>query len=91
MGGTAQGPLAIIEASSQLEQLVEGFGNPGFLGIHTREPIGTDGMVAQSIAAAAEALLQAHDHGSIPVLLGGEHSVTNAAIPLLRDRFLQGR
>jgi agmatinase len=90
MGGTANGPAAIIEASSQLEQLVEGFGNPGLLGIHTREPIGTDGMVAQAVAAAAEAILQAHNHGAIPVLLGGEHSVTNAAIPLLRDRFPRG-
>lgn len=90
MGGTADGPDAIIEASSQLEQLVEGFGNPGALGIHTREPLKTEGMAEQAIAAAAEALLQAYDQGSIPVLLGGEHSVTNAAIPLLRDRSPQG-
>ncbi|MGE4454796.1 MAG: agmatinase family protein [Sphaerochaeta sp.] len=90
MGGTAKGPRAIIEASSQLEQLVEGFGNPGSLGIHTKDFIPTDGMVAQAIAAAAQAMMQAYDGGSIPVLLGGEHAVTNAAIPLLRDRFLKG-
>lgn len=79
-GGTSQGPLAIIEASGQLEQLVEGYGNPGSLGIHTTAPIPIKEGSAKAMQMAGEAMLQAKRLGAIPVLLGGEHSVTNAAI-----------
>ncbi|NLK05739.1 MAG: agmatinase, partial [Spirochaetales bacterium] len=74
MGGTAQGPQALIEASSQLEQLVEGYENPGKLGIHTTEAIDCAKPVEQALQEATERMLDAGKLGAIPVLLGGEHS-----------------
>lgn len=86
MGGTAQGPQSLIEASSQLEQLVEGYGNPGKLGIHTTEAIQCAKPVEQALQEATERMLDAGRDGAIPVLLGGEHSVTNAAIAYLKEQ-----
>lgn len=83
MGGTKHGPQAIIEASGQLEQLVEGYGNPGLLGIHTTLPIDTSGNGEVAIKRASQAMQFACTCNAIPVLLGGEHSVTNAAIDFL--------
>ena len=83
MGGTKEGPRAIIEASSQLERLVEGYGNPGSLGIHTTDPIPANGGVEHSIQLASSAMQNARFWNAIPVLLGGEHSVTNAALDML--------
>ncbi len=83
MGGTKQGPAAIIEASGQLEQLVEGYGNIGSLGIHTAPSIPTDAGNVQAIRSASEAIMYAHRCNAIPVLLGGEHSVTNASLDFL--------
>lgn len=83
MGGTKHGPSAIIEASGQLEQLVEGYGNPGLLGIHTTLNVEMNENGEDSIERASKAMLNARTCNAIPVLLGGEHSVTNAAIDLL--------
>lgn len=74
-GGTALGPDAIIEASEQLETW-DGKSNPSRLGIHTCdtvdctvEPV----KVIDNIANSVKAILLA---GSMPVVLGGEHTVT---------------
>ncbi|NBK22395.1 MAG: agmatinase [Spirochaetia bacterium] len=83
MGGTKEGPQSIIEASSQLEKLVEGYGNPGSLGIHTAAAIPTNGGVEHALQLASSAMQYAHRCNAIPVLLGGEHSVTNAAIDMM--------
>ncbi len=90
MGGTSQGPKALIDASSQLEQLVEGFGNPGLLGMHTTQAVDCSGDSESSIEKASEAVQLASKFGAIPVMLGGEHSVTNAAIPFLTESFEKG-
>ena len=87
MGGTAMGPKALIEASSQLEQLVEGYGNPGSLGIHTTQFVSTDCSTSEAIEKAAAIMKNAHACNAIPILLGGEHSVTNAAIPFITHCF----
>lgn len=89
MGGTSQGPAALIDASSQLEQLVEGFGNPGKLGIHTTQAIDCAFSAEKALAQATQRMIEAGKHGSLPVLLGGEHSVTNAAIGFLREQYRQ--
>lgn len=74
-GGTSAGPRAILEASWQLETW-DGKSNPSKHGIHTCQPIdcqGVDAEVIQAIAQATESILRAN---SVPVVLGGEHTVT---------------
>jgi agmatinase len=73
--GTAKGPAAIIEASSQLERF-DGTSDPGAEGIYTWPAIdcsGKPGRVIDDIAAAVERILKLR---KIPVVLGGEHTVT---------------
>ena len=74
-GGTANGPAAIMEASWQLETW-EGKSNPSARGIHTCAAVdcrGDASEVIDRIAAAVEKILLA---GSLPVILGGEHTIT---------------
>ncbi len=90
MGGTEEGPKAILEASGQLEQLVEGYGNPGKVGIHTTHYVDCLLDAQKAIDEATELMKEAHRCNAIPVLLGGEHSVTNAAIPFIQDLYEDG-
>ena len=76
-GGTANGPEAILEASYQLEAY-DGESCPCEHGIHTCEPARS----LEDIGTAVAAVLSA---GKIPVLLGGEHSVTIPAVQALVD------
>ena len=79
--GTAAGPHAILEASAQLETIVESYGEPGALGIHTTEPIDcTSDAIATVFASIARRIGHAWSLQAIPILLGGEHSITNGAI-----------
>lgn len=74
-GGTAKGPRAILEASEQLE-VWDGKSNPSALGIHTCAAVDCDveaEAVIDNIANATEQILKV---GSMPVVLGGEHTVT---------------
>ena len=78
-GGTAGGPAAILEASWQLEAWDSG-DVPGEAGIFTHPPVDVSGSpeaVLQRIADAVEAIL---DSGGMPVVLGGEHTVTYGVI-----------
>jgi agmatinase len=78
-GGTANGPSAILEASEQLETW-DGKSNPSALGIHTCEAVdcqAKDEQVITSIANQVSRILKA---GSMPVVLGGEHTVTYGVI-----------
>jgi len=82
MGGTAQGPLAILEASGQLEELVDDKTEPGLLGIHTTDAIDCtyQNSMQEVFERASKLVARAFIQHSIPVMLGGEHSVTNASI-----------
>ena len=88
--GTATGPAAILEASNQLE-LWTGEANPGAEGIHTWPAVDCDGdapQVLERICRATEAALAVpRAQGVIPVLLGGEHSITLGALRALRQRY----
>jgi len=77
--GTAKGPAAILEASSQLETW-DGYSNPSQAGIHTCQPVDcsiTPQQVINNIAQSVKKILAA---GSMPVILGGEHTVTYGVI-----------
>jgi len=74
-GGTANGPAAILAASGQLERW-DGHSDPGAEGIYTWDAVdcsGPDERVIDSIAAAVARILRL---GKMPVVLGGEHTVT---------------
>lgn len=79
-GGTKQGPKAILDASSQLEAW-DGKTNTTKTGIYTNPESQYKGMDRQSlvdeISAQAEAFAPLMPK-SIPVVIGGEHTVTYA-------------
>ncbi len=84
-GGTAVGPEAILRASNQLESVLgHGGGHPGAAGIFTLpaidcsdiEPEGMIALVAREMQCSLAA-------GCVPVLLGGEHTVTLGAFKAL--------
>ncbi len=81
-GGTANGPAAILAASSQLE-LWDGQGEPARAGIHTRAAIDCSGTAEAVLARIETAVGQTLDAGALPVLLGGEHTVTLGALAAL--------
>ena len=89
MGGTAQGPEGILEASGQLEKLVDDQSEPGLLGIHTTEAIDCTykDTVQEVFTKASKLVSLAFEQHSIPILLGGEHSVTNASIQAIAKDF----
>lgn len=82
-GGTRFGPAAIIEASEQLETW-DGKSNPSSLGIHTCQAVDCsikDGESAeQVINRIAHSVTKILTAGSMPVVLGGEHTVTYGVI-----------
>lgn len=83
-GGTANGPLAILDASWQLETW-DGKSTPCELGIYTREAIDCEGeefAVIERIAAATKEVVSL---GKMPVAVGGEHTVTGGVIKGLLD------
>jgi len=83
-GGTAAGPEAILTASDQLE-LFDGKGTPGLKGIFTHPPVDCNGSPETILRRIANTTLTALENGAIPVLLGGEHSLTYGALLALKE------
>jgi agmatinase len=73
--GTAQGPAAIIAASGQLERW-DGASDPGAEGIYTWPAIDCGGEPAKVIQMIADGVARILALGKMPVVLGGEHTVT---------------
>jgi agmatinase len=82
-GGTAAGPSAILKASYQLEAF-DGHGEPCRLGIHTDPPVDARGRPEAVLAGVERATARALACGGLPVVLGGEHTVTVGAVRALR-------
>ncbi len=78
-GGTARGPMAILEASRQLDDF-DGRRWPTDLGIHTQPfvaPAAGHGHRSERwIVAIEKAVAKALRCGAIPAVLGGEHTAT---------------
>lgn len=74
-GGTNLGPSSILNASWQLEKW-DGKSSPCDLGIHTCAPIDCSVVPEEVMASIASATAEIVNNGGIPVVLGGEHSVT---------------
>jgi agmatinase len=78
-GGTGLGPSAILQASEQLE-LWDGKSVPAEHGIHTCSPVDCSGSGDQTIDNIAKATTEILNAGAMPVVLGGEHTVTYGVI-----------
>ena len=83
-GGTAQGPSAILKASWQLEEW-DGKSKPCDAGIYTCPPVDCSVSPAQVIDNIAAATAKIVADGSMPVVFGGEHTVTYGVAKGLRD------
>ena len=87
-GGAAQGPAALLAASQQLEAWESGLA-PGETGFYTAPPVDCTGPVAEVLDRITAAVDTALDCGAVPVLLGGEHTVTLGALRALATRAKQ--
>lgn len=77
--GTARGPQAIIEASHQLERLSDG-AEPCENGIFTTAEMNCTGDIQSCLAQLEAAVHDAVSGQHIPIILGGEHSLTYGAM-----------
>jgi agmatinase len=82
--GTKHGPSAILTASQQLE-LFDGHSVPADRGIHTARPVNCRGSVAAVLARIERACAAALERAAVPVVLGGEHTVTCGVAPALQS------
>lgn len=80
--GTAEGPRAILTASQQLEAW-DGQSVPLDLGIHTTAPVNCTGTVETTLKHIEHAVGRAMAFNAVPVVLGGEHTVTLGALRAL--------
>ncbi|MFQ5441813.1 MAG: agmatinase [Thermodesulfobacteriota bacterium] len=87
--GARRGPHAIIEASTHMELYDEELGEePYRAGIETLEPLeptaaGPEGMI-KAVRSVAGSVLETN---KIPVILGGEHSITLGAVRAALERW----
>ena len=84
-GGTARGPEAILEASDQLE-LWDGESVPAEAGIYTWPAVDISGSPETVLGRVEAAVGGILDCNGLPVLLGGEHTVTYGALAALKKR-----
>lgn len=81
-GGTGRGPAAILAASQQLEAW-DGLSEPIDAGIATMAAVNCTGRIETVLGRIEKAVRTAVDRRSIPVILGGEHTVSLAPIRAL--------
>lgn len=84
--GTAAGPVAILEASAQLELPVAG-AIPADQGIYTAPVLDCTGKTSEVLHRIEESVNTVLQHRAIPVILGGEHTVSCGAIPALSKHY----
>lgn len=86
--GTRKGPKAVIEASAYMELYDEELRRePSVSGIHTLEQLEVTVDPEETIyriQAVTADILQA---GKIPVMIGGEHSITFGAVKAVREKY----
>lgn len=89
--GTANGPLAILEASQEVELFDdELWAEPHKIGIHTTEPVIMKPVTAETkkpfdeLYQVVKPLIEID---KFPIVLGGEHSLSLGAIRACKDRY----
>lgn len=80
--GTARGPGAIIEASAQVELYDEELSfEPYEVGVSTLAPLDVSGLSPSRMKEVVSlAVARMIGDGKLPLMLGGEHSITPAAV-----------
>ncbi|TAN51742.1 MAG: agmatinase [Betaproteobacteria bacterium] len=73
--GTAQGPAAILDASGQLERW-DGYSDPSAEGIYTWPAVDCAPEAEAVMRAIAVSVADILRRGKLPVVLGGEHTLT---------------
>lgn len=81
-GGAARGPAALLAASQQLEAWESGLA-PGESGFYTAPPVDCSGPVEAVLERIEAVARRALECGAVPVLLGGEHTVSLGALRAL--------
>jgi len=87
--GSRRGPAAIIEASTNMELYDEELKKETYLaGIHTTSPVAVDARGSKNmINAVRKKIAKVTAQNKIPVMLGGEHSISLGAVQALKDKF----
>lgn len=83
-GGAAGGPEAILRASQQLEAW-DGKSLATEAGIHTTEPVDCSGAVERVLERVRERTEKVLAASAVPVVLGGEHSLTLGVLRAFRQ------
>lgn len=78
-GGTANGPAAILTASQELEANYKGR-EICRSGIHTTKNVDCSGSAEDVLSQLTEMCCNTYKSGAIPIVLGGEHTVTWGAL-----------
>lgn len=83
--GTGAGPGAILEASQQLE-IFDSTGIPAERGIHTRPYVSCRGKIEDVLERVAASVAESAMAGKVPIVLGGEHTVTAGAVRAFAEK-----
>lgn len=86
-GGTAKGPAAIIEASTQVELYDEELASePFMIGVATLEPLKVQGLATPQMSERVSlAVAKIIADGKAPFIFGGEHSITPAIVKAVKS------
>ncbi|MBU0679381.1 MAG: agmatinase [Verrucomicrobia bacterium] len=83
-GGTAKGPAAILQASQQIEAF-DGNACPGEHGIATYGQAPCDEDIETALDTVSALTRKVAQSGGIPIVLGGEHTVSFAPVRGLKE------
>ncbi|GHO52083.1 agmatinase [Ktedonobacter robiniae] len=89
MKGTEHGPQAILDASSQMELYDEELDCcPIEIGVYTRPVLDYRGMDhAEALKATGQAVRETLEKGQLPLILGGEHSLSAPCITAVQEKY----
>ena len=87
--GSRRGPDAILDASANMELYDEELRKETYLaGIHTLVPLAADARgPGEMVASVREQITRVLVHGKIPVMLGGEHSISLGAVQAMQEKY----
>jgi agmatinase len=87
--GSRRGPGAILDASANMELYDEELRKETYLaGIHTLVPLAADARGPEEmVASVREQITSVLVHGKIPVMLGGEHSISLGAVQAMQEKY----
>lgn len=87
--GSRRGPMAILEASTNMELYDEELKKETYLaGIHTTLPVEIDARGPKNmINAVRKKISKIVTMNKIPVMLGGEHSISLGAVQALKEKY----